>query len=111
MEKEVPYTYFALLYAGKPNELDGEGTKHYVKGKNVYTKYLVAQFIMHNDIDACNISMGQYFALVTLAEMAITQNFSIIRSIKLDRQRIPKDLRLVEEREANPLTSSTTLMM
>ena len=96
-DAEVLHTYFTLPYVGKPVELDDKVVKYYVTRTNDYIKYLVTQFIMYNDIDGCNISMDRYFTSVALAEWALTQNFIIVGTMKLDWKEIPKELRLVRK--------------
>ena len=91
-DTEVPHTYFTLPYAGKPNELDGKVTKYYVTGTVEYTKYLVTQFIMYNDIYGCSILMDQYFTSVATT--------TIFGTMKLNWKGIPRELRSVGKREA-----------
>ena len=43
-DSTIPYTYFILPYAGKPNNFwANKASKYYVRGTDEYTKYLVTE--------------------------------------------------------------------
>ena len=71
------YTYFSLVYAGKPENTDGLAAKYYVTGTSEYTKYLVNQFSFYKPIEECNISMDCYYISVFLAPCALENKFTI----------------------------------
>lgn len=99
-DAEVPYTYFSLPYAGKPNEVDGnEASNYYITGTDKYTKYLVNGFNVHNSIQGCNIAMDRYFTSVPLAQWAETMNFTITGTLRLGRVGIPKEMKTLDGRE------------
>ena len=60
----VPYTYFTLPYAGKP---EIEGTEFYITGTDEYSVYLVDKLSSHVDITGRNLSLDRYFTSVTIA--------------------------------------------
>ena len=63
-DASVPYTYYSLPYAGKPDVIDDEANKYNVTGTDNYTKYLVNGFCKFNKIKGCNILMDLYFTSV-----------------------------------------------
>lgn len=95
----VPYTYFTLPYAGKPNEIDDEAAQYYVTGTDEYTKYLVRGFCKYNQITGCNISMDRFFTSIPIAEWASQNNFTIVGTIRLDRKGIPNEIKSLDSRE------------
>lgn len=98
-DSSVPYTYFTLPYAGKPEEINGEGSSFYVTGTDEYTKYLVQGFSNHNSIRGCNISMDRYFTSVSIAEWATENNFTVVGTMRLDRKGIPAEIKKMDDRE------------
>ena len=55
-DSDVPYTYFTLPFAGKP---EIEGSEFYVTGTDGYSVYLVDKLSSHVDITGMNVSMCQ----------------------------------------------------
>ena len=76
----VPYTYFPLPYAGKPEVLDRENpvTSCYVTETDEYTKYLVNGISTVANMSGCNISMDRYFTSVPLAQWCLERNITIV---------------------------------
>ena len=98
-DSSVPYTYFTLPYAGKPEDINGEASKFYISGTDEYTKYLVQGFSDYNSIKGCNISMDRYFTSVSVAEWATTNHFTIVGTMRLDRKGIPAEIKKLDGRE------------
>ena len=88
----LPYTYFSLPYAGKPEIFVGDATKYYITGIDKYSKYLV------NDLFA-PCKMQGYFTSVSLASKAFEKNITIVGTMRHDRKDIPKELKSVAKRE------------
>ena len=61
----VPYTYYTLPYAGKPEEITDDS--EYVTGTDNYTKYLVEGLEQHVNLQGQKISMDRYFTSMTLS--------------------------------------------
>ena len=98
-DASVPYTYFTLPYAGKPEEMCEESLKYYITGTDEYTKYLVNGFCNYNSILGCNISMDRYFTSVTIARWALEKGFTIVGTMRLDRKGIPNGIKTMIDRE------------
>ena len=88
----IPYTYFSLPYAGKPEIFVGDAAKYYITGTDKYSKYLV------NDLFA-PCKMQGYFKSVSLASKALKKNITIVGTMRHDRKGIPKELKSVAKRE------------
>ena len=96
-DSSVQYTYFTLPYAGKPEDLNIEARNFYITGTDEYSKYLVENFNRFNLIKGCNISVDRYFTSTTLlADWATTKHFSIVGTMRLDRKKIPKEIKSME---------------
>ena len=54
-DSRVPYTYYTLPYAGKPEEITDNS--EYVTGTDNYTKYLVEGLEQHVNLQGQNISI------------------------------------------------------
>ena len=54
-DSRVPYTYYTLQYAGKPEEITDNS--EYVTGTDNYTKYLVEGLQQHVNLQGQNIAM------------------------------------------------------
>ena len=67
-DSSVQYTYYSLLYAGKPDDLTGDAGKYYITGTDQYSQYLIENFNKFNSIKGCNVSMDRYFTSITLAD-------------------------------------------
>ena len=91
----VPYTYFSLPYAGKPEVLDKENpaTGYYVTGTDEYTKYLVNGFSIIANMSGCSISMDRYFSSVPLAQWCSERNITIVVTMGLDGKGIPAEIK------------------
>ena len=59
----VPYTYFTLLYVGKP---EIEGSEFYVIDTDEHSVYLVNKLSSPVDITGRNVSMDRYFTSVII---------------------------------------------
>ena len=55
-DSRVPYTYFTLAYAGKP---ESQPDQFYVTGTDNYTKYLVDSLKQYVQLRGRNISMDR----------------------------------------------------
>ena len=95
----VPYTYYSLPYAGKPDVIDDEANKYYVTGTDNCTKYLVNGFCKFNKIKVCNIFMDRYFTSVPLAKWASENNFTIVGTMKFDCIGLSNEIKSMEGRE------------
>ena len=84
----VPYTYFTLPYAGKPEEITDES--HYVTGTDKYTEYLVDGLLHYVDIGGRNISMDRYFTSMTIAAYLLEKPITLVGTLRTDRIGIPK---------------------
>ena len=105
----LPYTYYSLPYAGKPENLNENlYKKYYVSGIDEYTKYLVEGVSQYNDICGTNISMDRYFTSVSIADWTRSKNIMIVGTMHLDRIGIPnsfKDISQQEERSTSYIYS------
>ena len=64
-DSRVPYTYFTLAYAGKP---EYQPDQFYVTGTDNYTKYFVDSLKQYVQLRGRNISMDRYFTSLPVAE-------------------------------------------
>ena len=97
----VPYIYFSLPYAGKPEVLDKENpaTSYYVTVTDEYTKYLVNGFSTVANMSGCNISMDRYFTSVPLAQWCLERNITIAGTMWLDWKGIPAEIKKIDKRD------------
>ena len=95
----VPYTYFSLPYAGKPEILDKENpaTSYYVTETDEYTKYLVNGFSTVANMSGCNISMDRYFTSIPLAQSCLERNITIVGTMQLNQKGIPADIKKLDK--------------
>ena len=99
-DASLPYTYYTLPYAGKPEDLqDNEYKKYYVTGTDNYSIYLIEELSKINSIQGCNISVDRFFTSVPLARWATLHKITIIGTMRLDRKGITKELKTLEGRE------------
>ena len=98
-DSTVTYTYFILVYVGKPEVVGGNGATFYITGTDEYTKYLVNGLCRYTSIQGCNISMDRYFTSVFLAEWALQKKFTIVGTMRHDRKGIPKEVKAIGNRE------------
>ena len=96
-DAKLPYTYFTLPYAGKPNEVTEDS--YYVTGTDNYTIYLVEGMSKFCDIRGRNISMDRYFTSMTIAEYLLSKEITLVGTLRSDRKGIPKELKETKERE------------
>ena len=95
-DASIPYTYWTLPYAGKPDVL---GSDYYVTGTDEYTKYLVTQFTKHCPMDGRNISLDRYFTSVSVAEWCLSKKITIVGTMRTDRKGIAKEMKTLDGRE------------
>ena len=93
----VPYTYYTLPYAGKPNEINDNS--HYVTGTDKCTEYLVDGLQEHVDLSGRNISMDRYFTSMTIAAYLLERNITLVGTLRTDRVGIPKEIKDVKDRD------------
>ena len=92
----VPYTYFTLTYAGKP---ETEGSEFYVTGTDEYSVYLVDKLSSHVDITGRNVSMDRYFTCVAIAHYLKEKKMMLVGTMRADRKGIPKELVEIQNRD------------
>ena len=97
----VPYTYFSVPYAVKPEVLNKENsaTSYNVTGTDEYTKYLVNGFSSVANISGCNMSMDRYFTSVPLAQWCLERNITIVSAMRQDPKGIPAEIKKIDKRD------------
>ena len=93
-DAEVPYTYFSLPYAGKPQAPN----EFYVPGTDEKTMYLVENLAKQCDITGRNISIDCYFTSIPLSEWLHAKKISVVGTLKENRIGIPKDIKDIKGR-------------
>ena len=93
-DAEVPYTYFSLPYAGKPQTPN----EFYVPGTDEKTMYLVTNLAKQCDITGRNISMDRYFTSIPLSEWLHQTKLTVMGTLKENRIGIPKDIKDIKGR-------------
>ena len=88
-DAEVPYTYYRLPYAGKP-EIPNE---YYVQGPDEKSMYLVTKLRLYCDLTGRNISMDRYFTSLSIADWLLGRNMAAVGTMKDNRVGIPQTLR------------------
>ena len=82
-DSRVPYTYYTLPYAGKPEEItDGSD---YVMGIDNYTKYLVEGLEQHVNLQGRNISVDRYFPSMAISEYLLDKGMTVVGTMRSDR--------------------------
>ena len=84
----VPYTYYTLPYAGKPDEINDDS--HYVTGTDKYTEYLVDGLQEHVDLSGRNQHDHP---------CSFTGNITLVGTLRKDRVGIPKEMKEVKDRD------------
>ena len=95
-DASLPYTYWTLPYAGKP---ENPGSPFYVTGTDEYTMYLVENFSKYGSLAGRNISLDRYFTSVTIAEWCLAKKISIVGTMKHNRKGIAPEMKSLENRE------------
>ena len=97
----VPYTYFSLPCAGKPEVLDKENpaASYYVTGTDKHTKYLFKGFSTVSNMSGCNIPMDRCFTSIPLAQWYLERNITIVGTMRLDRRDLPPEIKKVEKHD------------
>ena len=89
-ENVVPYTYFTLLYAGKP---EMEGSEFYLTATDECSKYLVDKLFSHVNITGRNVSMDRYFTSVTIAHYLKEKKMTLVGTMRVQIEKVfPKNL-------------------
>ena len=96
-DSSMPYTYYSLPYAGKPEKVEGPVAKYYVTRIDEYSRYLTNELSVYCNLQGINISMDRYFESVSLATWTLEKN--ILSNMKHDRKGIPKGLKPVPDSE------------
>ena len=96
----VPYTYTAIVSAGKPTTLP---YKYHIDSTELYVKTLVRDLEQNmanttGEIKGCNITMDRFFTSVPLARWLLSKNISCIGTIQHKRKGI-KEMGCLEGRE------------
>ena len=97
-DSRVPYTYYTLPYAGKPEEITDDS--EYVTGTDNYTKYLVEGLEQHVNLQGRNISMDRYFTSMTISEYLLDKGMTVVGSMPSVRAGIPKEMKETKSRES-----------
>ena len=82
----VPYAFFTLLYARKP---EIEGSKFYVTGTDEYSVYLADNLSIHVD---------RYFTSVTIPHYLKEKKMTLVGNLRTNRKGIPKELGEMQNR-------------
>ena len=94
-DSTLPYTYFTLPYAGKPENPN----RYYVTGTDSYTKYLVENLRQHVDISGRNISMDRYFTSIPVAKYLLDKKITLVGTMRANRIGIPAEVKEMKNRE------------
>ena len=97
-DSRVPYTYYTLPYAGKPEEITDDS--EYVTGTDNYTKYLVEGLEQHVNLQGRNISMDRYFTSMTISEYSLDKGMTVVGTMRSDRAGIPKEMKETKSRKS-----------
>ena len=97
----VPYTYFSLPYAEKPEVLNKENlaVSYYVTGTDKYTKYLVKGFSTDSNMSCCNFPMDRCFTSIPLAQWSLERNITIVDTMRLDQKDLPPEIKKVDKHD------------
>ena len=95
-DSRVPYTYFTLAYAGKP---ESQPDQFYVTGTDNYTKYLVDSIKQYVRLRGRNISMDRYFTSLPVAEYLLENDITVVGTLRSHRIGLPKELTEVKDRD------------
>ena len=95
-DSRVPYTYFTLAYAGKP---ESQPDQFYVTGTDNYTKYLVDSLKQYVQLRGRNISMDRYFTSLPVAEYLLENDITVVGTLRSHRIGLPKELTEVKDRD------------
>ena len=90
-DSSIPYNYYSLPYAGKPEKLEGPVTRYFITGTDEYSKYLINELHVYCNQQGINISMDRYFTSISLATWALEKNITIADTMRHDRKNIPKE--------------------
>ena len=85
-DAEVPYTYYSLPYAGKP-EIPNE---YYVPDTDEKSMYLVTKLRLYCDLTGRNITMDRYFTSLSIADWLLGRNMAVVGTMKDNRVGIPQ---------------------
>ena len=95
-DSHVPYTYFTLAYAGKP---ESQPDQFYVTGTDNYTKYLVDSLKQYLQLRGRNTSMDRYFTSLPVAEYLLENDITVVGTLRSHRIGLPKELTEVKDRD------------
>ena len=97
-DSRVPYIYYTLPYAGKPEEITDDS--EYVTGTDNYTKYLVEGLEQHVNLQGRNISMDRYFTSMTISEYLLDKGMTVVGTMRSDRAGISKEMKETKSRKS-----------
>ena len=83
-DSSIPYTYYSLPYAGKPENAEGPAPKYYITGTGKYSKYLINELSVYCNLQGINICIDQYFTSVSLATWTLEKNITIVSTMNHD---------------------------
>ena len=84
------YTYWSLVYAGKPTELP---SPYYVLGTENYIKELVTKLGQAVVMQGRNISMDRLYTSVSVAKWLLTQKMTCVGAMLSRRVGIPEEVK------------------
>lgn len=93
---EMPYTYSAVLYAGKPPGQPGE---HYITGTDDIVKYLVTSLSDRVNTQGRNISCDRFYTSIELANWLLEKKMTIVGTINTNRKGVG-EIKIMDERES-----------
>ena len=88
-DARVPYTYYSIGYAGKP---EGVPNKYYISSTDGYTRFLVDSLKEYVKLTGRNISMDGYFTSLSIADYLIENDMTLVGTMKSNRVGLPKEL-------------------
>ena len=97
-DSRVPYTYYTLPYAGKPEEITDDS--EYVTGTDNHTKYLAEGLEQHLNLQGRNISMDRYFTRMTISEYLPDKGMTVVGTMRSDRADIQKEMKETKSRKS-----------
>ena len=97
-DSSIPYTYYSLPYAGKPEKVEGPAAKYCISGTDKYSKYLIKELYVYWNFQGINISIDHYFTSISLATWVLEKNITIVGTMNHDRKGITNELKPVADR-------------
>ena len=95
-----PYTFTAVVYAGRPKQYNSDLCKYYVRCTDETVKTLVTNLERCTNLAGRNITYDRFYTSIALGKWLLERNITFVGTFQANQKGIPAELQTFNGRDA-----------